>query len=145
MKKLLLYTSVIIVSGFIFIFAVLYNLAPRGEKPYSTYSFPNSKHYLENKIDSLIDFDEKIIRKVVDIDATSEFYNTGNYFTIKIDSLEYTFRYIGDSIIWKNATNISKIHLVSINSLRNKELSNAEKLKIVEEQFIKKLKINFTK
>ncbi len=57
MKKSLKMITLVILVGLIY-FAYnlyrLYRLAPNGAKAYSTYSFPNSKYHLENKIDSLV-------------------------------------------------------------------------------------------
>ena len=145
MKKLLKIITIVILVGLIY-FAYnlygLYRLAPNGTKAYSTYSFPNSKYYLENKIDSLVQFDKRIFRNEVNSNSTAKFYNTGSYFTINIDSVDFVFRYKGDSLDWINSNDSIKIFLTSINSLKKKKLSNEEKLKIVEEEFINRLKEN---
>jgi hypothetical protein len=143
MKKLLKITTLVILVVLIYFaynFYRLYSLAPNGAKAYSTYSFPNSKYYLENKIDSLIQFDKKIFRNQLDNSPTAKFYNTGRYFTVNIDSVDFIFRYRGDSLDWVNSKDSIKIFLTSINSFKKRKLSNEEKLQIVEEQFINKLR-----
>lgn len=143
MKKLLkIITLVILVVLIYFAYNLyrLYRIAPNGAKAYSTYSFPNSKYYLENKIDSLVQFDKKIFRNQLDDNPTAKFYNTGRYFTINIDSVDFIFRYKGDSLDWVNSKDSIKIFLTSINSFKKKKLSNEEELKMVEEQFIKRLR-----
>lgn len=143
MKNLLkIITLVILVVLIYFAYNLyrLYRLAPNGAKAYSTYSFPNSKYYLENKIDSLVQFDKKIFRNQLDDNPTDKFYNIGRYFTINIDSVDFIFRYKGDSLDWVNSKDSIKIFLTSINSFKKRKLSNEEKLKIVEEQFINRLR-----
>ena len=142
MKKFLRVFILIIVVGLIYLACnlyFLYQLAPNGTKAYSTYTFPISKYYLEKRIDSLILFDKKILRTVLDNDPTEKFYNTGRYFTINIDSIEYIFRYKGDSLDWDNSKHI-EIFLTSINSSKKRTQSDKEKLEIVQKIFIDKLR-----
>jgi len=144
MKKLFKIITLVVLFGLICFTIFLSNLAPNGSKPYSTYIFPLSKNALENEIDSLIQADKTIFRNK-NFDSTSKFYDKGRYFTINIDSVEFIFRYKGDSLDWKNSQDSIRIFLTSMNSFQKKNLLNEQKFEIVEERFLKKLRTNFTK
>lgn len=139
MKKLIKIIFIIIFVGFIYLIYNMLSIAPRGTKAYSTYSFAMSKYYLEDKMDSLVKFDEKIFRNKLSNNSTEKFYNTGRYFTIYIDSTEFVFRFKGDSSDWLATKDSIKIFLTSINSSKKDKQSEEEMLEIVQKQFINKL------
>lgn len=145
MKKTLKIPILFVLFMLIYFAFNLYRLAPNGTKAFSVYSFSVSKNTLENEIDSLVLYDKKIFRDTANVDSTEKFYNTASYFTVAIDSLEFTFRYEGDSLYWKKSKEGIKIFLTSINSNNKTNLSNDEKLKIIEKEFLAKVKYRFTK
>jgi len=143
MKTLFIIIGGAILLGLMWFVHDMLSIAPQGAKAYSSYSFPGSKYYLENKIDSLVHNDANIFREEKGDNPTAEFYNTGRYFTINIDSVDFCFRYKGDSLDWANSQDSIKIFLTSINSFKERKLSREEKLDRVDELFIKKLRKNY--
>lgn len=116
---------------------------PKGHGSKMDYTFRESKFDLETKIDSFLKYDTNVNRMDSVSPPYDNYYNTGGYFTIMIDSVNYCFRYYGDSIDWVNSTDSSMIFLVSIKTLGNIKRTENENIKIVEDEFIKKLTIPY--
>ena len=141
--------TVFIIIGAIIIIPILYfiylihSLAPGTHGSQASYSFSKSKYELETEIDSIITFDPQVIRKELDPPPEDNYYNKDGYFTIFIKEEEYCFRYYGNSTHWDENTTNSEIFIVAIRSGGIKN-SKEKSLKIVEENFVNKLKGQIT-
>lgn len=118
----------------------MWSIIPQGHGSKVEYYFRESKFDLENKIDSFLTYDSNVKRLKLVSNPNDNYYNQEPYFTIIIDSINYCFRYYGDSINWVNTTDSSMIFLVSIKTTGKKKMTDLEKIKIVENTFINKLK-----
>jgi hypothetical protein len=137
---ILLVALLIFVGGF-FTYS-MYQLIPQGHGSKASYSFKKSKDELKSKIDSLIQADALIKRKKLNKPPDDNYYNEDPYFTVCIDSINFCFRYFGDSLNWsKNST--SEIFIASIRTVGSIKYSKEEKLKIVEDKFVKKLGVEY--
>lgn len=140
MKNIFKIIGIIILLIACYIIYYMLNMAPQGHGSKAEYYFNEPKFDLENKIDSFLNYDTNVNRLELLSPPNDNYYNEGAYFTITIDSINYCFRYYGDSLDWVNSKDSSMIFIASIKTIGKKKMTEVEKINIVEDKFINKLR-----
>ena len=139
-KRILLYVGLGILLLLMFMINTVVTLTPEGHGSRRSYVFNKSKYELEEGIDSILISDSIVNRKSLAAPPYNNYYNENGYFTIVIDSIDFCFRYYGDSLEWIESRDSSSIFLVSMIPLNGKLISEENEFKLVENHFINKLK-----
>ena len=140
MKTVLKVGLLIIIVVGIFLFWFVNQLAPKGHGSDGGYVFQESKYDLEKLVDSILQLDSGVFRKPFSPPSIDDnYYNTNGYFTVIADSVEYTFRYYGDSLEWHTSKDSSEIFIASITEYSKVERPKYELKELIEERFVNKL------
>jgi hypothetical protein len=141
MLKIVLGLVLLVITFFIY---WVYDFLPQGHGSHSNYEFDVSKDIVKRRIDSLLFYDKDVIGIKMVTPPDDNYYNIDPYFTVIIDSIQYCFRYKGDSTDWVNPN--VELFIASIaNKGYRKDLTKVDYLEHVETKFVKKLGLKYRK